>query len=109
MWFGDDFKFRTKMTTELSLRLRSFILMISPGGHFHWKLYHIRVNRPQKSTLNEDSRVDQKSWANFLILNEDNCRDFMISYTLNQDYFFFRFHTPKRGLDTKSGYCPYEL
>ena len=29
--------------------------------HFHWKLYHIRVNRPQKSTLNEYSRVDQKT------------------------------------------------
>ena len=26
------------------------------GGHFHWKLYYIRVNRPPKSTLNEDSR-----------------------------------------------------
>ena len=31
------------------------------GGHFHWKLYHIRVNSPQKSTLNEDSRVGQKT------------------------------------------------
>ena len=60
-----------------------------PGGHCHWKLYHIRVNRPQKSTLNEDSRVDQKTWANFHILNEDDCCAYnvMLSYTLNQECF----------------------
>ena len=32
--------------------------------HFHWKLYHIRENRPQKSTPNEDSRVDQNTAFN---------------------------------------------
>ena len=31
------------------------------GGHCHWKLYHIHVNRPQKSTLNEDLRIDQNT------------------------------------------------
>ena len=31
------------------------------GCHFHCKLYHIHVNRPQKSTINKDWRVDQKT------------------------------------------------
>ena len=31
------------------------------GGHFHLNLYHIRVNCLQRSILNDDSRVDQKT------------------------------------------------
>ena len=31
------------------------------GCHCHSKLYHIQVSRPEKSTLNEVSRVDQKT------------------------------------------------
>ena len=30
-------------------------------GHFHWRLYRIRVNRPRKSTLDKDSRGDPKA------------------------------------------------
>ena len=33
-------------------------------GHFHWKLYHIRVNHDsiKKDPVNEDSRGDQKEF-----------------------------------------------
>ena len=31
------------------------------GSLFHWRLYHIPVNHPQKSTLNKDIRVHQKT------------------------------------------------
>ena len=66
-----------------------------PGGgggpHFHWKLCHIRVNCSQKSTLNEDSRGDQKTplTGDMGQLSHPKCR--LLSCLQNQLY-------PKPGL-----------
>ena len=65
------------------------------GGHYHWMLYHISVNRPQKRTLNQDSRGDQKTpltgdMGQFL---NPKCpllsclHDHLYPNFLNQDYF----------------------
>ena len=55
-----------KLTNKLSGQIKQVFPLWVPAldgcdCHFQWKRYHIHMNRLQKSTLNEDVRVDQKT------------------------------------------------
>ena len=45
---------------NLGCKLKASVSASNPGGHCHGRLYQMRENRPQISTLNEDFMVDQK-------------------------------------------------
>ena len=50
--------------------------------HCHWRLYQMRENRPQKSTLNEDFNGIPKDTLNCHVLNKDDCHVYMQKCTL---------------------------